>query len=158
MITAFNTGMRIREILGLKWEQVKVWDMGGEIELLQTKNGEKRYVPLNTTMRDLVDSLKRESEFVFLGTRGERLFSIKKPLANAIRRAGIEKATAHDFRHSWASWMSETGVDPYTIMEIGSWSSMRIIERYLHKNRAERQEAVEAISGRINSRRIPTGG
>lgn len=39
----------------------------------------------------------RESEFVFLGTHGKRLYSIKKPLANAIARAGIEKAHSARF-------------------------------------------------------------
>jgi len=100
LMTAFNTGMRIQEILGLKWEQVKIWDMGGEIELLQTKNGKKRYVPLNASMARPPGQHKGRSEFIFLGTRCKRLYSIKKPLANAIKRAGIEKATAHDFRHS----------------------------------------------------------
>jgi hypothetical protein len=51
----------------------------------------------------------------------------------------LKRPTAHDFRHSWASWMSEKGVDPYTIMEIGGWSSMKVLERYLHRNRAKRQ-------------------
>lgn len=56
LTTAFNTGMRLQEILSLKWEQVKLWDKGGEIELIYTKNGKKRYVPLNEEMRNLLRS------------------------------------------------------------------------------------------------------
>ena len=147
LITVFNTGMRLQEVLGLKWDMVKLWDTGGEIELLYTKNGKKRYIPLNKTMRELFLDLDRKREYVFIGTRNEPLKSVRKPLATAVKRAGIEQATFHDFRHSWASWMSEAGVDPYTIMEIGGWSNMRTLMRYLHRTRAQRQSAVETIDG-----------
>ncbi len=126
---------------------VKLWDTGGEIELVYTKNGRKRYVPLNKTMRHLLLDLEKKSEYVFVGRRNEPLKSVRKPLATAIRKAGIDKATFHDFRHSWASWMSEASVDPYTIMEIGGWSNMKTLMRYLHRTRAQRQQAMEQIDG-----------
>ena len=110
-------------------------------------NGKKRYIPLNVTMRKLLLDIERKSNYVFIGTRNEPLKSVRKPVATAIGRAGIEKATFHDFRHSWASWMSEAGVDPYTIMEIGGWSNLRTLMRYLHRTRAQRQSAVEKIDG-----------
>ena len=147
LVTVFYTGMRLQEVLGLKWDMVRLWDMGGEIELIYTKNGKKRYIPLNETMRKLFLDLERKGDSVFIGTRNEPLKSVRKPLATAVKRAGIEKTTFHDFRHSWASWMSEAGVDPYTIMEIGGWSSLKILERYLHRTRAQRQSAVERIDG-----------
>jgi len=45
------------------------------------------------------------------------LLSIRKPLTTAIRQAKIEQATFHDFRDTWASWISQQGIDSYTIME-----------------------------------------
>ena len=147
LITVFNTGMRLQEVLGLKWDAIRIWDLGGEIELVYTKNGKKRYIPLNKTMRKLFLDFERKSDYVFVGKRNEPLQSVRKPLATAIRRAGIETATFHDFRHSWASWISEAGVDPYTIMEIGGWSNMRTLMRYLHRTRAQIQSAVERIDG-----------
>ena len=125
LITVFNTGMRLQELLGLKWDMIKIWDTGGEIELVYTKNGKKRYIPLNKTMRKLFLDLERQSDYIFIGTSNEPLKSVRKPLATAIKRAGTDKATFHDFKHSWASWMSEPGVEPYTIMEIGGWSNMK---------------------------------
>jgi len=155
LVTVFNTGMRLQELLGLKWDMIKIWDTGGEIELIYTKNGKKRYIPLNETMKKLLLEIERRSDYVFLGTRGEPLKSVRRPIATAIKRAGIEKAIFHDFRHSWASWMSEAGVDPYTIMEIGGWSSLKILERYLHRTRSERQRAINKLDGVLNSRNIP---
>lgn len=99
--------------------------------------------------------LEQIDEYVFHGTRGKRLKSVRKPVATTMKKAGVEKATFHDFRGSWASWMSEEGVDPYTIMEIGGWSSLMILERYLHRTRANRQSAIEKINGILNSQFIP---
>ncbi len=154
LVTAFNTGMRLQELLGLKWDMIKIWDTGGEIELLYTKNGKKRYIPLNATMKTLLLEIKQRSDYVFLGVRGDPLKSVRRPIATAIKRAGIEKATFHDFRHSWASWMSEAGVDPYTIMEIGGWADLKTLMRYLHRTRTERQNAMNKLDGILDSRNI----
>lgn len=147
LITVFNTGMRKQEILGLKWENIRLWDCGGEIELVNTKSGKKRHVPLNSDMRALLSGLDRKNEYVFPGTHCKRLLSIFKPLRSAIRKAGIEPATFHDFRHSFASLLSEAGEDVYTIMEIGGWSDLRTLTRYLHRTRAKRQAAIEKLNG-----------
>ena len=54
----------MQEVLGLKWDMVKLWDTGGEIELVYTKNGKKRYIPLNKTMRELFLDLDRKSSTI----------------------------------------------------------------------------------------------
>ena len=160
LITVFNTGMRLQELLGLKWDMIKIWDTGGEIELIYTKKGKKRYVPLNKTIGELFANIERKNDYIFIGTRNEPLKSVRKPLATSIRRAEIEKATFHDFRHSWASWMSEAGVDPYTIMEIGGWFDLKTLMRYLHRTRGQRQNAMEKIDGilTISSHLYDTAG
>ncbi len=37
---------------------------------------------------------------------------------------------------------------------IGGWSSLKILERYLHRTRSERQSAVNKLDGVLNSRNI----
>jgi integrase len=143
--------MRLQEILGLKWEMVHLWDTGGEIELIYTKSGKKRCVPINSTVRQVFESLDQKDEYVFIGTKGKPLKSSRKPMARTFRKAKVDYATFHDFRHSWASWMSDAGVDPYTIMEIGGWADMKTRLRYLHRTRANRQNAVEKISSALSS-------
>ena len=150
LICAFNSGMRLQEILGLKWEMVHLWDAGGEIELIETKNGKKRYVPINSDLRNIFESLEQKNEYVFLGMKAKPLKSMRKPMAKTFSDSNVEKATFHDFRHSWASWMSEAGVDPYTIMEMGGWADLKTLMRYLHRTRAGRQSAMEKISGTIS--------
>ncbi len=72
-------------------------------------------------------------------------------MAATFKKTKVEIATFRDFRHSRACWTSDAGVDPYTIMEIGSWADMKTLLRYLHRTRANRQNAVEKISGALGS-------
>ena len=67
---------------------------GQSLNLGYTKNGMKRYVPLNETIRQLLGNLQRNDEYVFHETRGERLLSIRKPLTTAIgaqHQKGVER-------------------------------------------------------------------
>jgi integrase len=57
VITALNTGMRKEEILSLKWEQIDFTH--GFIHLEVTKNGERRDIPINNTLRATLQSITR---------------------------------------------------------------------------------------------------
>ncbi len=57
VITALHTGMLRDEILNLKWYNV---DFVHEfITLTETKNGERREVPINGTVRETLNKLSR---------------------------------------------------------------------------------------------------
>ena len=66
VITALNTGMRKGEILSLKWDNVDL--KHGFILLDITKNGERREIPINTTLRETFNRLVRriDSPYVFI--------------------------------------------------------------------------------------------
>ena len=58
VITALNTGMRRGEILGLKWDE-HIDLRHGFILLNKTKNGERREIPINDTLRSVLQGLTR---------------------------------------------------------------------------------------------------
>lgn len=64
--------MRLQEILGLKREVVHLWDAGGEIALIETKNGKKRYVPINFDLRNIFNPLNKKVNMYFLGIKANR--------------------------------------------------------------------------------------
>ena len=70
-------GMRKGEIFGLKWHDID-WN-NGLIHLLQTKNHEKREIPINESVRNILIRVKRnqESPFVFSSYTGKRLLILK---------------------------------------------------------------------------------
>ncbi|MCH7679630.1 tyrosine-type recombinase/integrase [candidate division KSB1 bacterium] len=59
---------------------------------------------------------------------------MKDQFKNALKRAGLQRERVHDLRGSWATRMNENGVDAYTIMKIGGWSSLSVLKRYLRRN------------------------
>src|SRR3989338_804885 len=54
VIVALNTGMRRGEILGLKWQDIDFKQ--GIIELLKTKSGKKRMIPMNEDAKNTLIS------------------------------------------------------------------------------------------------------
>lgn len=69
VITALNTGMRKAEILNLRWDQVDL--KHGFILLEITKNGERREIPINHTLRKTLMALPRclDTPYVFFDLR-----------------------------------------------------------------------------------------
>ncbi|MGR3318555.1 MAG: tyrosine-type recombinase/integrase [Candidatus Anammoxibacter sp.] len=65
VITALNTGMRRGEILNLKWSNVDL--KNGFVLLEDTKNGERREIPINNTLKDtfLVLTRRFDDSYVF---------------------------------------------------------------------------------------------
>ncbi len=59
--------------------------------------------------------------------------------------AKVEPWRFHDIRHAWATRLVECGVDPYTLMELGGWSKLEMVTRYLHTSRERKRAAIEAL-------------
>ena len=51
---------------------------------------------------------------------------------SACRRAGIERFRFHDLRHTWASWLIQSGVPLSVLQEMGGWESIEMVRKYAH--------------------------
>ena len=51
---------------------------------------------------------------------------------SACRRAGIEDFRFHDLRHTWASWLIQSGVPLSVLQEMGGWEAREMVRRYAH--------------------------
>ena len=88
VITALNTGCRKEEILSLEWE--KHIDLKHCFILLDiTKNGERREIPINQTLRDTLQRIPRrlDSPYVFVDDAGKRFKDVKRSFKSACRKA-----------------------------------------------------------------------
>ena len=158
IITALNTGMRLTEILSLKWNQVHIESVvNPNLELQVTKNNMKRHVPLNKDMVELLKDIKMKndkkshpSEYVFLGKYGNPLLSVKGPFKVALKKAGISDFRFHDLRHTFASHYVMNGGDLMSLKEIGGWSSMKMVERYAHLASDYKGKMVNRLSGKFS--------
>ena len=110
------------------------------------KNKEYRVVPLTHRLQALLDEMKGESTPHPTAPVSEGV-DIKKGLASALKRAGIEKhISLHSFRHQFATRALEAGMSSFHLQAIGGWKSPVMLQRYGKvRNRAlhEQMEKLE---------------
>ncbi len=94
--------MRKSEILNLRWQEVDLENR--KITVVNTKNNEKRVIPINQTLYKELSVLQTnsDSDYVLLGKNGLPVGDIKKGFLGALKRAGIVDFRFHDLRH-WAN-------------------------------------------------------
>ena len=154
LITALNTGMRKEEILSLKWEE-NVDLRHGFLLLDRTKNGERREIPINATLRAALQGLTRrlDSPYVFFDPlTGKRYRDVKRSFASACRRAGIKDFRFHDCRHTFASQLVMAGADLMTVKELLGHKTLAMTLRYSHLAPAHRRRAVDLLDEALNGR------
>jgi integrase len=143
VVCALNTGMRKEEILSLQWEK-NIDLVHGFILLEITKNGERREIPINQTLRDILQGLTRRlgSPYAFINEEGKRLKEIKRTFHTALRRAGIKDFTFHDLRHTFASQLVMKGADITTVKELLGHKTLAMTLRYAHLAPEHKAKAV----------------
>jgi integrase len=102
VLTALNTGLRQGELLRLAWADVD-WNMG-VLNIHETKAGDRRRVPMNSTVMGLLSSLKTGSQ----ANPTERVFPfdaryVRRVFEKAENAAGLAPFRFHDCRHTSAS-------------------------------------------------------
>ncbi|WP_243847962.1 tyrosine-type recombinase/integrase [Sphingomonas oligoaromativorans] len=71
---------------------------------------------------------------------------LKNAHVNACDRAGVANFTVHDWRHHWASHCVMAGIDLLTIMRLGGWKSLRMVQRYAALDTTHMKAAVLKLS------------
>ncbi len=142
---ALHTGMRRGEILGLRWEQVDL--RHGFILLDTTKNGERREIPIDTTLEFLFQDILEDakSEYVFTDKNGKPYKGIKRSFKTALKEVGIRDFRFHDMRHTFASHLAMKGVDLKTIQELLGHKSLNMTLRYAHLSPGHKKKAVNIL-------------
>ena len=150
VILALNTGMRKGEILSLKWDNVDF--RRGIATLPDTKNGEKREVPLNAIAMRTLNAVPRRSgsPYVFCNKEGEPYGDIKKSFLTAVENSSIINFHFHDLRHTFASHLVMAGIDLNTVRELLGHKSLEMTLRYSHLSPDHKKRAVEVLCGRMD--------
>lgn len=124
---ALATAMRQGELLSLDWRNI---DFERKVARLQdTKNGERRDVPLSSEAIKALKSLPRNlSGSVFsIGT-----MAVVHAFQRACKRAGIEDLRFHDLRHEATSRLFEKGLNPMEAAAITGHKTLQMLKRYTH--------------------------
>jgi integrase len=134
VVIAIATGMRKSEILCLRWWQVDL--NRGLITLEDTKNGERRQIPLLGHALEIVcdrsTAPHRPLDYVFPGAEPNKPRSITKAWERAIAATGIVDFRFHDLRHTTASYLAMRGASLLEIGEVLGQKSPQMTKRYSH--------------------------
>ena len=143
---ALNTGLRIGEILSLKWEGVDLEN--NLLTVFAEKTHKIRPVPINSEARRVLEfwTLGRKNEFVFYNHEtGKPFVDLKTGFALACRKAEIEGVTWHTLRHTFASRLLNRGVDIVTVQQLLGHSTVIVTMRYTHTNLDSKKAAVAKL-------------
>ena len=138
--------LRIQTALQIPWGVDGVDMKERSIRLNHSKNAVIKSVPMHSRVFDVLRPIWEKrgqptNGHVFLNRFGKPYSDTRKakipggnPIKNqhatACTRAGIEDFTVHDRRHHWASHCVMAGIDLITIMNMGGWKSLRMVQRY----------------------------
>ncbi|MCB9756973.1 MAG: site-specific integrase [Candidatus Omnitrophica bacterium] len=151
VVVALFTGMRRGEIFSLKWHDIDF--KRNNITLLDTKNGDKRELPMNEQVKTALIRVRKnpESPFVFCNEAGEPLHDIRKSFSTVLAKSGITSFHFHDLRHTFASQLVMSGVDINTVRELLGHKDITMTLRYSHLAPSHKQRAVDILGKKVDT-------
>ena len=142
---AVETGMRRSELAGMTWDLVDLKKR--TVTLPDTKNGEKRIVPLSTEACRILSDLPRRLDGKVWGMSPD---SITQAFIRALSHARkayeqeceekgqkpdpsfLADLTFHDLRHEATSRFFEKGLNPMQVAAITGHKTLQMLKRYTH--------------------------
>lgn len=109
-------------------------------------------IPISTRLRAALDAVPADGDSYFPSYSIYGKGPVTTMFMAACKAAEVQTGrdeggiSFHCLRHTGASRMLAAGVDVKTVMMIGGWKSLTVLERYLHPTDAAAQEAVNSIA------------
>jgi integrase len=164
VIVAVLTGMRIGEILALRWKRVDL--LGGTLEVAENySSGEfvspktrssRRVIPISSALRRVLENHrtrdpKNADELVFQTPTGTPLNDknlYNRELAPACDRIGQPRISWHSFRHTHATLLHSNGESLKTAQALLGHSDLETtLNTYTHTVPDSQKRAVERVAG-----------
>jgi integrase len=152
VILAISTGMRQAELFGLKWADIDL--KSGYLILHETKNGERRRVPLAglalELLREHAKVRRLDTPLLFPGIKNPlQPIDLQTPWETARKQAGITDFTWHDLRHCTASYLLMNGASLAEIAEVLGHKTLQMVKRYAHLSDGHVSNVVASMNAKI---------
>lgn len=139
---AIHTGMRRGEILGLRWEHVRLVERTAYIP--DTKTGVPRTIPLTEAALAVLNG--REGERVTGQVFPLSMEALKQGWERVRTRAGLGDLHFHDLRHEAISRFCEMGLSVPELALISGHKDMRMLFRYVNLRSSD---LARKLAGRV---------
>ena len=142
------TGMRLGEVLGLRWEDVDL--ANGAIRLPDAKAG-ARSVPLGAPAMAFLAGLDRAGDYVAQGFEGRPLSTnyVEKAWRRLREKAGVFDARLHDFRHTTGTYAAQAGLNAFMVRDLLGHKTLAMTGRYVERATDPLREAATSVSNRV---------
>jgi len=128
----FCTGARISEAISIRWRDVDLTSSKATITMGKL-GGVQRIAHLPPELVAAlanIPSNRNDDDQVFPYSSYR---ACAQPWDVAIRRAGIQRLTAHCCRHGFATSLLHAGIDPITVAKLGGWKdAAQLFKTYGH--------------------------
>lgn len=151
VVLAISTGMRRGEILNLRWRNVDIEKRA--IWLEETKNGDRRFVPLIGIPLDLLKSKhlgQSKDSLIFPSPKSEDTpIDIRSAWENALKKAGITDCVFHSLRHTTASYLAMEKASLIEIAALLGHKTLQTTKRYAHLSDQHIYQTAETLQSRL---------
>lgn len=137
---SFWTGLRPSEAIGLHRSDVNYDSIYVHrtrvygVEKSTTKTKKVRQVLLNDRSKAVLDALPHNREYVFINPYTNKAFHnnvyLRQVFANCLRQTGIRKRPAYNTRHTYATLLLMSGVNPTFVANQLGHSLTILLDRY----------------------------
>ncbi len=165
VLISLFTGLRLGELLSLKWKEVdfknkvikvisttsKCLENHKQIEIvdLPKSNSSIREIPLTKNLINLLKELKTtNAEYVVCNKKRKKVDyrTYQSSFNNLLKKLNIKHYGFHSLRHTFATRLLENKVDIKTISELLGHSNPSItLNRYVHTNIENKRRAMQKI-------------
>jgi integrase len=143
----FLTGARRNEVTQAEWSYID-WQRS-TLFVPKSKNGQPRYIQLNTTAIELLKSVPRidGNPYIFpTPTTGRPMPHLFFPWDRIRKRAGLQDFRLHDLRHSFASFLVNDGERLNVVQKLLGHTNPRTTQRYAHLSPERLGNAAETVA------------
>ena len=159
-ITALLSGLRLGELLSLRWNNIDFTSKVIQVqnsETFTTKSRKNRIVPMSEELfrmlKDRKEAIRFECDTVFHNAKGKPLKeqTISQQFKSYIRCAGLnDKLHFHSLRHSFATHLVKKGVPLFAIQKLLGHSTSKTTEIYSHLLPQQLHREVNVLAGLFN--------
>ena len=143
---ALNTGMRLSEQYGLRWQDVN-FDQK-VLTIPRSKHGEVRHVRMNSFVVAALRTLNQagnEQPYVFLNRFGRKASGPREWFGAAVSKAGLKGFTWHMLRHTFASRLVMANKNIIDVQQAMGHKTIQMTMRYSHLADDHTLATVEAL-------------
>lgn len=131
LLVAFDTGMRQREILDLRWDQTDLVEGCINLEAEATKGEEARKVYLTRRVLEALGGIAPDGPWVFTNPDTRRPWQdIRKVFGSACEAAGRPELWFHDLRRSFVVKARRRGIAQSVVMRMSGHKTDSVFRRY----------------------------